>query len=85
MNLSILFKSFEYDNPRSQTCCFIGNYFLRNNKFEQAIYWYNLALTIRPNLQSGGFFEPDYHNFIPYIQLCVCYFKIGNIQKINRI
>ena len=79
--ISTLFKSFEYDNPRSQTCCFIGNYFLRNNKFEQAIYWYNLALTIRPNLQSGGFFEPDYHNFIPYIQLCVCYFKIGNIQK----
>lgn len=79
--IKTLFKSFEYDIPRSQTCCYIGNYFLRNNKIEQAIYWYKLAPTLTPNLESGGFYETDYFNFIPYIQLCVCYYKLGDIKK----
>lgn len=79
--INTLFKSFEYDIPRSQTCCYIGNYFLRNNKIEQAIYWYKLAPTLTPNLESGGFYETDYFNFIPYIQLCVCYYKLGDIKN----
>lgn len=79
--ISTLFKSFEYSTPRSQTCCYIGNFFLRDEKIEQAIYWYKLALTITPDLKSGGFFELDYFNFIPYIQLCVCYYKLGDIKK----
>lgn len=79
--ISTLFKSFEYDIPRSQTCCYIGNYFLRNNNINQAIYWYKLATTLTPNLKSGGFYETDYFNFIPYIQLCVCYYKLGDIKN----
>lgn len=79
--ISTLFKSFEYDIPRSQTCCYIGNYFLRNNNISQAIYWYKLATTLTPNLESGGFYETDYFNFIPYIQLCVCYYKLGDIKN----
>lgn len=79
--ISTLFKSFEYDIPRSQTCCYIGNYFLRNNNINQAIYWYKLASTLTSNLESGGFYETDYFNFIPYIQLCVCYYKLGDIKN----
>ncbi|MDO4283116.1 MAG: glycosyltransferase [Clostridia bacterium] len=79
--IQTLFKSFEFSTPRSQTCCYIGNFFLKENKIDLAIYWYELALTIKPDLKSGGFFEMDYYHFIPYIQLCVCYYKLGNIQK----
>lgn len=79
--LRALFKSFEYDTPRSQTLCYIGSYFLRENKIKQAIYWYKMAILDKPDLKSGGFFELDYYGFIPYIQLCVCYYRLGDIQK----
>ena len=32
-------------------------------------------------MTNGGFHNADYFGYIPYIQLCVCYDKIGNTQK----
>ena len=27
--------------------------------------------------KKGGFFMAEYHGFVPYMQLCVCYDKMG--------
>ena len=45
-----------------------------------AIYWYNLALTLSSNKELG-FYESDYDYFIPYINLCVAYDKIGDSKN----
>ncbi len=79
--LSILFYSFHFDVPRGEVCCDIGQCFLENNQYMQAIYWYKQALNITPNTTSGGFYHLDCYSFIPYIQLCVCYDKLQNIEE----
>ncbi len=76
-----LFRSFEFDKPRPEICCKLGNYFLENNKLETAIFWYKLAISIKPDVTNGGFYNEDYSGFIPYIQLCVCYDKFGDTEK----
>ena len=82
--LSSLFKSFEFDAPRAETCCYIANYFFKKEKLSQAIFWYHLASTITPNLESGAFYQLDYYGYIPYIQLCVCYYQLGDIKLANE-
>ena len=79
--LNACFRSFEFDEPRAEICCDIGKYFLDREKYNQAIFWYELALTRKINESSGGFVLLDCYNFIPYIQLCLCYFRIGDIEK----
>ena len=79
--LNACFRSFEFDEPRAEICCDIGKYFLDREKYNQAIFWYELALTRKINESSGGFILLDCYNFIPYIQLCLCYFRIGDIEK----
>lgn len=79
--INACFKSFEFDEPRAEICCDIGEYFLEREKYNQAIFWYKLALTRKINETSGGFILSDCYNFIPYIQLCLCYFRIGDIKK----
>ncbi len=79
--LPTLFKSFKYDTPRAEICCEIGNYFYNLNNYNLAIYWYETASKIKPNIKSGGFYLLDCYNYIPYIQLCVCYYKLGNIKN----
>ena len=32
-------------------------------------------------MKNGGFHNADYFGYIPYIQLCVCYDKIGDTKK----
>ena len=79
--INACFRSFEFDEPRAEICCDIGKYFLDREQYKKAIFWYELALTRKINESSGGFVSLDCYNFIPYIQLCLCYFKIGDIKK----
>lgn len=76
-----LFRSFEYDSPRAEICCNIGSYFFENKNYELAIFWYKFASTRKIKKESNAFFNIDYHKFIPYMQLCLCYYKIGDIKK----
>lgn len=80
-SLECLFKSFEFDLPRSEVCCHIGNIFMNKNEYSTAIYWYTQATQQEYDISSGGFFIKDYYDFIPYIQLCVCYYNIGNMEN----
>lgn len=79
--LLYLFKSFEYDVPRAEVCCELGSYFLQNNMYKIAIYWYEEALKKEKNIQTGGFYFNDCYSFIPHIQLCICYDKLGDYKK----
>lgn len=79
--MSCLFKTFEYDMPRAEVCCHIASIFIQKGNYKIAIYWYKEALKCKYDISSGGFFSQDYYDFIPYIQLCVCYYNIGDISK----
>lgn len=76
-----LLHSFEYDAPRAEVCCDLGELFLAEEKYEQAIFWYQLALTKQRNDTSGAFVSPDCYGYLPYIQLCVCYDRMGQKKK----
>ena len=78
--LESLFYSFIFDRPRAEICCEIGACFLREERYQQAIYWYQAALQCDKGDSKGGFILPDCYDFIPNIQLCVCYDRIGEHQ-----
>lgn len=81
--LSALFHSFIYDEPRAETCCEIGKYFMEHNAYERAIYWYQLAANAARRDTEGGFIQPDCYDYIPYMQMCVCYDKLGDYETAN--
>ena len=82
--LCSLFKSFIFDTPRAEICCGIGNYFFELEEYKTAIFWYELAAACVKNETSGGFVMLDCYDYIPYIQLCVCYDKMGDLQSAER-
>lgn len=73
-----LTRSFIYDAPRAEICCDLGKYFLDKQAHETAIFWYRLACTQKSDAQSGAFQQPDCHHYIPYLQLCLCYDRMGD-------
>ncbi len=79
--LHSLFRSFEYDIPRAEICCEIGKYFLNIKSYPQAILWYETAANSSVNKGNGGFVTSDYYDYIPNLQLCVCYYNIGEYEK----
>lgn len=79
--LPALTRSFAYDIPRAEVCCAIGFFFMKQSRYPQAIYWYEQATKLKPDARKGGFIRPECSDFIPYIQLCVCYDKLGDFEQ----
>ena len=79
--LTALLRSMSYDLPRAELCCEIGKYFLEHGNYHNAIYWYETALHIPKNEYANGFVLPDCYDYVPLLQLCVCYDRLGDRQK----
>ena len=79
--LMALLRSMSFDLPRAELCCDIGKYFFEHENYPIAIYWYETALHISKNEYAGGFTLPDCYDYIPFMQLCVCYDRLGEHQK----
>ena len=79
--LKYLFQTFQYDYPRANVCCKIGDHFLTDKKIETAKFWYTLAIETKQNYAKGGFFDAQYQNYYPYLQLCVCCYQLNDIKN----
>lgn len=79
--LHALLRSFFYDAPRAEACCDLGAYFLNRGQVSTAIFWYELALSRHADPKSGAFVSPDCSGYIPCLQLCVCYDRLGDRDK----
>ena len=77
--LTTLFGSFIYDLPRSEILYEIGNIFMDKGEYNKAIFWLKQALKSQNNINNGSFVNSDTNTFLPAIQLCVCYDKIGDL------
>lgn len=79
--LDTLLRSMGFDLPRAELCCEIGKHFLERGNYRNAIYWYENALNTPKNEYSEGFVLPDCYDYVPLMQLCVCYDRLGDRQK----
>lgn len=78
--LEVLLKSLKKAIPNGEICCEIGELFVERKEYKTAIYWYKNAMSAATNLESGGFYQKTYYDFIPYLQLCYCYYNLGDIE-----
>ena len=51
--LAALFKSFELDSPRAETCCDLGAFYMQHAMYGRAVFWYKLALNLKPGPYHG--------------------------------
>ncbi|MBE6877007.1 MAG: glycosyltransferase family 2 protein [Ruminococcus sp.] len=79
--LKCLFQSFLYDRPRAEICCDIGRIKMLHQNWNDAVFWYETALNAPLPAEQQGFSVPDCHDYIPYMQLCVCYDRMRNFPK----
>ncbi|PHD68085.1 tetratricopeptide repeat-containing glycosyltransferase [Bacillus toyonensis] len=77
--LDYTLKAFKDEIPQPCFCCQLGDWFVKNNQFAQAIYWYDLALTI-PNPVNEIDYKP-FRTWYPHEKLAFCYYQIKNYQK----
>jgi GT2 family glycosyltransferase len=75
------FKSFEYGPPRAEFCCRIGYQFFKHEDYQTSVFWYRLATQLEKPKDHWGFINEACWTWIPHIQLCVCYWRLGDYEK----
>lgn len=81
--LNALLKSFIFAPPRCETCCILGGLFMDKNDVNSAIFWYQFALKCQNGQSNGAFVNLEYGGFIPNMQLCVLYDRLGDFERAN--
>ncbi len=79
--LQSVFRSFSYDRPRAEFCCRLGYYFLQKNDFPTAIFWYDIAAETDQSKDGMGFVNISCSTWLPHLQLCVCYDRLGDYES----
>ncbi len=66
--------SFAYALPTSRICNAIGFWLIDEQRYAQAVYWYEQALRSH---HRGGFENEDEHYFLPALQSAICYYYLN--------
>ena len=80
-SLKALLKYLELGGPRAEICCKIGDYYRIRKEYEKAIEWYKIAPHTKIPKESIGAIMPMYWNYMPYVGLSVCYYKLGDLEQ----
>ncbi|NCE64169.1 glycosyltransferase [Pseudoflavonifractor sp. 524-17] len=79
--LRALLESLAFDAPRAEVCCDLGALFLNRGDYPAAIRWYEQALNCPRDDRSGAFIVPACYDYLPAIQLCLCWYRLGDREK----
>jgi len=79
--LQALIRSFTYDAPRAEICCELGYHYFAKQQYEAAVMWYRVALLCSRKDTSGAFCLEDCYGYLPHLQLCVCYDRLGDLGR----
>lgn len=82
--LKYLYQSFKYAAPRADMCCRLGFYHLMRNELEIAAFWYLTATRLEPPATAWGLVNMDCQTWLPHLQLCVCYSRLGKFQLADQ-
>ncbi|MBP5245046.1 MAG: glycosyltransferase family 2 protein [Clostridia bacterium] len=95
-----LYDIYEKDNPEKagdalakgltgeclapQLFCLAGDRMLARGRLPEAVLWYKTALLCPEDYRKYGFATVDYEEYYPYMQLCLCYDRLGDIVAANK-
>lgn len=78
--IDILLLSMKID-IRAEILCELGFLFMKLNEYDKAIDYFERALQLVPNMDSGAFVNRDCYGFIPCLELCVCFDALEDKKK----
>jgi len=79
------FAALEESTPRAQALCALGGCFLEEGNLHAAALWYRAALLCEPPEDPCAFDAPDSRGYVPLMQLCVIYSRMGDDVQASRM
>lgn len=82
--LKFLLSGLSEGIPKPELCCDLGWWFFSAGRYRDAIFWYGQAVRTGRWTGEDGFVMPECRGYIPYLQMCVCYDRLGEWKTAER-
>ena len=82
--LKFLLSGLSEGIPKPELCCDLGWWFFSAGRCRDAIFWYGQAVRTGRWTGEDGFVMPEYRGYVPYLQMCVCYDRLGEWKTAER-
>lgn len=69
------------NKPRADACCIIGDIYQKMRQWEWAAMWYRAAYGNVTEKLEATFLDEDCSTWKPLLNLCVCEYNLGNVEK----
>lgn len=66
--------------PRAEFTYRIADSFFIQGDIKTATFWYEVAANTEIP-KDAGYVNEEYYNFLPHLQLSVCYFELGDVER----
>lgn len=77
-------QSFAQALPRAENCCRLGYYHMEESNYEGAAFWYKTAASLEKPSSPMALMRHACWTWLPHLQLCVCYSKLGRNDLAKR-
>ncbi|MBQ8885947.1 MAG: glycosyltransferase family 2 protein [Clostridia bacterium] len=82
--LEAYFKGFLYGAPRAGALCGIGQLFKEEERFKEAVFWYQAAFGCESHVGDGDFEETYDRSLYPALGLVYCFYRLGDRAEAAR-
>ena len=82
--LKFLLSGLSEGIPKPELCCDLGWWFFSARRYRDAIFWYGQAVQAGKLTGEDGFVMPECRGYVPYLQMCVCYDRLGEWKTAER-
>lgn len=82
--LDALMKSFKFAAPRAEIICQIGYFYKDQEKYEEAIKWFEIAPLIPVPQNTMSSVNHEAWGYVPYMELVSCYYRLGDVNQAIR-
>lgn len=77
----VIFSNLKDDFLNINLWYFLGYIFSSQKRYKEAISCFKTCLDIKRPDYEYGFVDVDRYDFLPSLELCFCYFQMGDIEK----
>ena len=77
---NILFETFKLTYPRAEALYRIATTYVEEERYYEAILYLESIFTTQFPENCAGFINKDMWTILPHLQLCFCYYQVGNIK-----
>ena len=77
---SFLFETFKLTYPRAEALYRIAITYIEEERYYEAIFYLESIFSMEFPENCAGFINKDMWTILPHLQLCFCYYQLGNIR-----